>query len=721
MVEQSHSPPDGVVTADRSERAVAADQKATAASLTPPMGRRNPHLPIRGRDLVLKELSGALAGSGPRVHVLHGLSGSGKSAIALELVQRALAAGVTTWWAKADDEPSLVEHMRALLRRVGVSDVEMLSGHPADHLWLALANVTTRWLLVIDNADDPALLAAGTGPLADGRGWVRPYQGSNGMVLIMSRSSDPSGWGHWCVRHKVDMLDEADAVAVLRDHVGVDDDDPQDARRLVDRLGRLPLALRLAGAYLSQARDTAWPDPAVPSTFRGYLDAVDAGRVALRDPDLVRPGQQFVDRAWDMSLDLLRRREPPLTITLLRLAAHLAPAPMPCPDVLNATCLNLTGLPGTTNQQLGRAAAALRDLGLIDLLSSDGRASLALHPLVRDAAERELPAEPGDLAVLTTLVRRSATVTGVTPDDISSWPAWQSVTPHALHMITMLLRNPGQPAQVVEDACYAANFAARSMHARGLYLAADAELQRIQRLATRDLGERNGETLRALHYQAVVHHARGRYREALDAYEKVYAARHEVFGPDDVETIRSRHYRALVWHELGRHAEAQAEYEAVLADRIRVRGPDDRHTLATRHNLARLKQDTGRLAAAEADYRAILDAQQRTMGPDYRHTLATRHNLALCLHAQNRLAEAQAEYDEVYHVERRLLGDEHPDTLAIRANLAVLAEARGHVAQARRERDSVFEAQCRVLGVDHPETRATRQGLVHRGTRPGPL
>ncbi|MFI1196330.1 hypothetical protein ACH4T9_24190 [Micromonospora sp. NPDC020750] len=51
----------------------------------------------------------------------------------------------------------------------------------------------------------------------------------------------------------------------------------------------------------------------------------------------------------------------------------------------------------------------------------------------------------------------------------------------------------------------------------------------------------------------------------------------------------------------------------------------------------------------------------------------------------------------------------------------MLAEARGHVAQARRERDSVFEAQCRVLGVDHPETRATRQGLVHRGTRPGPL
>ena len=66
-------------------------------SIAPPVGQRDESLPMRGRDGLLAELTGA----GARVRVLHGLGGCGKTRLALEAAFRAQQRGAEVWWVSA--------------------------------------------------------------------------------------------------------------------------------------------------------------------------------------------------------------------------------------------------------------------------------------------------------------------------------------------------------------------------------------------------------------------------------------------------------------------------------------------------------------------------------------------------------------------------------------------------------------------------------------------
>ncbi|MFB9445690.1 tetratricopeptide repeat protein [Dactylosporangium vinaceum] len=698
--------------ADRSANAVRDDQRAVRATLQAPLGRLASQQSLHGRsDLIERLWAAVLDTGGDRVHLLHGLSGSGKTAVALTVAGRADAAGLDVWWVRADDALTLQEHMRALGKEVGVSETD--SPHS---LWKALnARRDDRWLLVIDNADDHEVLAAGTGRLADGCGWVQPCRSGHGTVLVLSRYLDEQAPVGWWRAHPVGRLDRAAGIETLADHVEVDTE-LDAAGQLVDRLGGLPLALRLAGALLHQARRQALAERRPPPTIADYLADIGA-RLRLEDPPDSPGVRVYIDRPWSVAIEFLERHAPPLTVPLLRLLAHLGPGPVPVGDILSPAALDRIGLHG---EQLLDALDALKAMSLVD---DDCRP--ALHPLVRDTTARRFPPSAADAADLVSLVRHCRTLSDrpddtPTPEDVNVWPDWLLLTPHAMRVVDLLLDEwPGQPAGVVRDACYAADYVVRSIQARGLYDTADAALARIEALAVRDLGPDDFETLRCRHIRAIVLHARGQIAEAYAAYDEIYRARERLFGADNPETVRSRHYRAMTLHTLGRHDEARAEYEAVLADRVRIAGPDQRHTLATEHNIARLLHDTGRLGEAEVRYRDLLARQSRLMGPDYRHTLATRHNLALCLHAQGRLEAAEHEYRQVLDIELELLGPRHPETLLTRANLLLLQSACGRGDEAAL--DEVYRQQCEVLGREHHETRATRSRQTNRGTRPGPL
>jgi hypothetical protein len=133
------------------------------------------------------------------------------------------------------------------------------------------------WLLVLDNADDPDLLAAGQGRVHERRGWLRaPCE--HGAVLVTTRSAN--AWGEAALL-QVGPLSRDDGAAVLRD---LAPDAGPDADALADRLGCLPLALRLAGSYLAAVRSfPAIPGLAAPTTFGEYHHAWEERFVELRD------------------------------------------------------------------------------------------------------------------------------------------------------------------------------------------------------------------------------------------------------------------------------------------------------------------------------------------------------------------------------------------------------------------------------------------------------
>src|SRR5439155_7048882 len=107
-----------------------------------------------------------------------------------------------------------------------------------------------RWLLVFGGADNPAVLAgADADTPADGTGWLRADPA--GMVIVTSRTRTPQVWGARVTLRELKPLDDEAGAEVLRDLAPeVADPGGQEARELSRRLGGLPLALHLAGAYL---------------------------------------------------------------------------------------------------------------------------------------------------------------------------------------------------------------------------------------------------------------------------------------------------------------------------------------------------------------------------------------------------------------------------------------------------------------------------------------
>ena len=146
-------------------------QTEPAVSIAAPSGNWT-SASVAGPRQLLAALTDTAAGL--RVKVVHGLGGCGKTRLALEVASRAQERGTEVWWVSASDENRLAAGMHAVGRQLGVTDSELRHGEAADLVWQRLAGRQQAWLLVIDNADDPQVLAGPTGRVGDGTGWLRP-------------------------------------------------------------------------------------------------------------------------------------------------------------------------------------------------------------------------------------------------------------------------------------------------------------------------------------------------------------------------------------------------------------------------------------------------------------------------------------------------------------------------------------------------------------------
>jgi hypothetical protein len=158
-----------------------------------------------------------------------------------------------------------------------------------------------RWLLVFDNAGNPADLA----------GWL---PGDAGHVLITSRER---AWAEIAAPVEVDVLARAESVAILRDRVtGLG---AADADRLGAELGDLPLAVAQAAGFMTET--------GMPAAV--YLDLLASRAGTLLDQ--AAPGSSYprsLAAVTRLAADRLDR-EDPAAAQLASLCAFLAPEPVP--------------------------------------------------------------------------------------------------------------------------------------------------------------------------------------------------------------------------------------------------------------------------------------------------------------------------------------------------------------------------------------------------------
>jgi tetratricopeptide (TPR) repeat protein len=701
---------------------------AEAMSISAPIGQLD-H-PVHGRDTLLNLLTQALHGPYGEFHVLAGMGGAGKTTVALDLARRA-ADQMPVWWVRAASRAGLAAGMRLVAATLGASADQLDRAWggtfgAANLLWALLDGRQRPWLLVVDNADDPRVLVPARTRLADYTAWVRPAR--NGVVVVTTRDAHISTWGSSARVHSVGRLPSADAVRVLFDLTRGRGGTEAAARRLADRLGGLPLALRHAGSYLSStARAAPWPRLA--RDFGAYASALDEAAVSLDTPPLgvmqdEREDRRIIARTFELSLDLLTERGARYARPLLRLLSCLADAPIPYVAVLDPTYLARSPkFAEVKHDSLAGQLQDLAELGLIDLYEPDDAFgdtlawTATLHPVVRaaNAAHPDVRDDPrGYPALATELVAALADDAGTeTDEDPHMWSRWRVLAPHAFHLRRRLdVIGERVDTQTVSQACRAAMLAARCLFALGLYEQAQTELVEVRDTARRLLGADHPDVLAAGHQIARVLDKRGQREQAETELKNVLEARQKVLGDNHVSTLATRNQLAWTRHVLGRDNEAEPELRAVLKARRRILGDEHPDTLVSRMDLAEVWHAQGRQQKAETGYLKVLEARRQILGEDHPKVLNTRADLARLWHEQGRLEKAEAEYKAVVTARLRILGKDHPTTLTSRHHLASVLNQQGRPQDAEAEYRAVLDARCRVLGEDHPDTQATAAALA---------
>ncbi|MFD5078652.1 tetratricopeptide repeat protein, partial [Streptomyces sp. NPDC058371] len=695
-----------------------------ALTVAPPLGRLDRR--VRGREALLDTLKQLVGKPTSGVRVLHGMGGSGKTTVALEIAAYAAALGVDVWWVTAGNPAVLSAGMREVVAALGTpADLidRAWSGRSSatDLLWRRLCDTAYPWLLIVDNADEPEHLAP-QGRLAEGTGWIRPAAELPGLVLITSRDSSPATWGPWATLHPVDALDEGDATDVLLDLAGERSGPRADAEQLARRLGGLPLALRIAGAHLAAASAfPAWPGTQTIRTYAEYRAALDERFTELLDEE--PPGQPGttsavqVSRTWELSLDLLERRGIDQARPLMRLLCCLGEAPVPLVGLLRPDRLAESSLlPGVTAQELFTALTSLADFGLIELHTPRGGGDVArtllLHPLVRDAGrhQRDLTEHLAQYASVVADLVVSATAE-LSEGDPQDWPRWRLLLPHCDAPLALIDDPYEADDELVSKALRAAAAGARHLFKVGWLDRAEAVLDACAPVVLA-CGPRDPDALEVRSAAAHLLQLRGRLAAAETSVRAVLDDTRSLFGDTAGETADARYALAELLCDRGRPAEAEAEYRTVYATRRALLGEGDPLTLAARKGVARMKQQRGLLAEAEEEYGLLLDAYRHELGERHPDTLATRHDLARLRHERGMFRRADEELRDTLGTCVEVLGERHPGTLAVRHDLADVLRDRGLLTEAEGEFRTVLRLRGDAYGEDHPETVAARYGLA---------
>jgi tetratricopeptide (TPR) repeat protein len=619
---------------------------------------------FKGRGGFMQQLHESLArhdGTAVSSKALYGLGGIGKTRAAVEYAWAHENEYTALLFVLAASPEALRANLAALSRTLA-PDLDTVEDDVRLHAVQDWLGTHPGWLLILDNVDSAAALAAVEDLMRQLRG---------GRVVVTSRRSDFTAN---IAPLALDVLPLTDAAAFLlertdeRRRPAVDDD--AKAREIASELDGLPIALEQAGACIAKRR----------LTFDRYLQQ---WRSSYRDKGLdwfnatLAGYPRAVAVTWQTSVAQLTEPGRRLLERLAFLASEKVPE-----------FLLDVPIPGAEAEDLH---GALEDLATYSLVTRDEGRYFLVHRLVQDVTRRSLADERSDERLTETLRWIDAAFPGEA-SDAGSWPRAEPLAPHARAVIAA-----GERAAISDPTAWLMNRLGMLLHAKALYAEAEPFYQRSLAIREKALGNAHAQVATSLNNIAELYRVQGRYAKAEPLYRQALAIREKAVGVTHPDVGVLLDNLALLYIAQGRYAEAEPLFHRSLAIREQALGTDHPDVGTTLDNLAGLYQSQGRDAEAEPLFQRSLAIRGEALGNDHPSVATALNNLAEFYRAQGRRAEPEPLYRRsiaIFRAISRQIGRPHPSLETAVGNYAIFLAAVGKSeAEINAERERLMRWQ----------------------------
>ncbi|MEU4085573.1 FxSxx-COOH system tetratricopeptide repeat protein [Streptomyces aureus] len=673
---------------------------------------RNPG--FTGRDALLDELGRRLRSAESSALVLSGMSGLGKTQLATEYIYRFGSEYDVVWWATADQLGTLRERLAQLAPALGLETGQEYGRRiRAVHEALRRGEPHRRWLVVLDGADEPDVIAD-----------LLPF--GTGHVLITSRNRD------W-VLHGVGLLE----VPLYERHESVDlircrapRLTRSEAHQLAEALEDLPLLIDQTAGWLND----------VNLPVREYIDLLEGGAVGTG----IVPSVDFpisFQTAWTILLNRLREAAPE-SVGLLRLCAFFSPGSIPVSLLRSvpaeARPEELAGL--MDDPELWDRT--LRRLSQYSVARLESEATvLCLHRLVHLMIHQSMPDQDAEGYAAAARASLALAAPG-RPGEPDAWPDYAEIVPHLVYAEALGATDPGSQSTVLDCLRY---LYLSGEYATGIRLAEQAftawqsrlgathpriwelthhysnllravgdykRTEALERVAVDHLRQERGEYdldhLRAVGGLAADLRGLARYGEALERSEWLLTAYQGLLGPADPRTLNAQNNVAVSLRLLGRYDEVLTTDRQTLEARRQLLGTRDPLTLYSEIAYATDLRLLGRATEAESIQAKSVREHRLVMGADHPQTLRAEHNLALCQYRAGDWTRVGAMLAGVLDRSERILGESHPTTLIFAVSESCFAREHGDIDRAREVSEAVVARYEMLLAEGHPYLAGTR-------------
>ncbi|QRV92201.1 kinesin light chain [Ceratobasidium sp. AG-Ba] len=666
----------------------------------------NPTAVFTGRQDIIQQITHCISnGDSQRcVFVLHGLGGAGKTQLALKTAEQSATMWTDVVFVDATSNETAESALAGFAKEKGIDQ-----SHKSARQWLRTHR--QRWLMIIDNLDDPSVRLKDIMP-----------EGNHGSVIITTRIPGMAVLGRGGISEcNVGNMEQNDGLELISKAAGIDvkasDKGEIDAAiELLEGFGYLALAIVQAGAYIRCSRCTI-------SWYRDMFAKHHRGTLEKQIPALVRVDdyQKTVYTTWHMSYDLLGTQAQ----RLLHLMAFMHNTGI-TEEIFRRSAGELQSyppsIPLTAAEKEVRAYVTeclrpyidssgawdsstfrntLAELLSFSLVSHDRvNDAYSLHVLVHDWAGTviEHPTE--------TAIEHTATLLAVSidrGDTMESLAYKLSVEIHVSRVLERCMQPTGNNAAKFSE-----------VYLRmGKYQKALVQTEIVLAVQRDRLGEDHDKTLTSMNRVAYYYCILGQYKKSEMLQEQLVEIRKRVSGHEHCETLEAMRNLASTYYDLGRDTDAQSLQLHILDTRKRVYGHEDPGTVTAMYELAVTYKAQGRYDEAQALLVQVVDAEKRARGDEHPETLASMHELASTYYSQGRYDEAESMQVHVLEVTKRRQGDEHPDTLTTMSNLALTYYAKGRYGEAEELQVKRLEATKRAYGEDHPSTLTSMNNLAN--------